>query len=165
MKFIEWSKHFSVGNDRMDSQHRELFDIIADLRTAMASEDILVEYEAEWEVVERMIAYAIRHLSEEEQLLEESGYPDLAMHREMHREFLAKIFEIEKAIENGDDAPSVEKLCDFLEHWLAHHILEVDQQYRPYLDKNPLCAKVTPIGASRTAKRHRLVQHPLRQVV
>lgn len=165
MKFIEWSEHFSVGNERMDSQHRELFDIIADLRTAMASEDVLLEYEAEWEVVERMIEYAVRHLAEEEQLLEKAGYPDLAAHKEMHREFLAKIFEIEKAIENGEAAPTVDKLCDFLESWLFHHILEADQKYRPYLDKNFRSAEVTPIGASRAAKRHSLVQHPLRQVV
>jgi hemerythrin-like metal-binding protein len=165
MKFIEWSEHFSVGNERMDNQHRELFDIIADLRTAMTSEDVLVEYEAEWEVVERMIAYAVRHLSEEEQLLEECNYPDLAKHKEMHREFLAKILEIEKAIENGDDAPSVEKLCDFLENWLSHHILEADRQYRPYLDPKHRSAEVTHIGALRSAKRHGLVQHSLRQAI
>ncbi len=136
MKFIEWSDHFSVGNARMDSQHRELFDIIADLRTAMASHDELLEYEAEWEVVERMVQYAVKHLAEEEQLLEEAGYPALAMHKELHRVFLAKIFGIEKAIQNGDSAPSVEKLCNFLESWLIHHIMDVDQQYRPYLEKH-----------------------------
>lgn len=133
MGFSGWDESYSVGHPLMDSHHRQLFDMIADLRTVMSSGDELLEYNAEWEVAERLVSYAGAHLAAEEALMEAVGYPDMEKHKELHCFFLSKVCELERGIQNGEAALSLEQLCVFLEKWQASHILLVDSQYVPYV--------------------------------
>jgi hemerythrin len=133
MEFTGWDESYSVGHPRMDEHHRKLFDMIANLKSAMASDDVLLEYYAELEVAGRLANYATIHFAEEEAIMAAAGYPDLERHKELHRFFISKIGELEYGMEVGGETPHLEKLCGFLENWLAGHILGEDRKYEPYI--------------------------------
>jgi hemerythrin len=133
MEFPGWDEDYSVGHPRMDDHHRNLFDMIANLKVAMASNDVLLEYDAELEVAERLVNYAAIHFAEEEAIMAAVSYPNLERHKELHRHFMSKAAELKYGIEAGGETPQLEKLCSFLENWLASHILGEDQKYAPYI--------------------------------
>jgi len=168
MEFTGWDESYSVGHPRMDEDHRKLFRVIADLKLAMASNDVLLEFNAEWEVAERLVDYASMHLAEEEATMAAVGYPDLDRHKELHRFFMSKVVELEEGMRVGGETPSLEKLCSFLENWLASHILGEDQKYEPYVKGTaiPVPALTLPeddsnsVGAKLTNVRMTVVRNP-----
>lgn len=135
MEFIGWDVSYSVGHPRMDEHHRKLFALIANLEVAIASNDVLQEYDVEWEAARELANYATIHFAEEEAIMEAAGYPDLEAHKELHRFFMSRIDKLEYNMEVGGETPQLENLCEFLHNWLASHILGTDQQYVPYIKK------------------------------
>ena len=108
------------------------------------------------------------HLAEEEATMAAVGYPDLDRHKELHRFFMSKVVELEEGMRVGGETPSLEKLCSFLENWLASHILGEDQKYEPYVKGTaiPVPALTLPeddsnsVGAKLTNVRMTVVRNP-----
>lgn len=137
MEFSGWDASFSVGHPLMDEHHQKLFALIADLEAAITSNDVLQEYFAELEAAGQLSDYTATHFAEEEALMAAAGYPDLAQHRELHQLFMSRIAQLESDLMDDSKAPQLEDLCQFLNQWLASHILGVDQKYSSYLNKLP----------------------------
>jgi hemerythrin-like metal-binding protein len=156
MEFTGWDESYSVGHPRMDEHHRKVFEILADLKMAMASSDVLLEYNAEWQIAERLVNHASIHLAEEEAIMAAVGYPDLERHKESHRFFMSKVGELEYGMGVGSETPALEKLCSFLENWLANHILGADQQYASYVKEagiQVLSLSMSDGGSSKTSEK------------
>ncbi len=129
MIFFEWSEDYSVGDDEIDSQHKNLLGFLNKYYNAMnkgRGKNIMDAIFAE------MKAYALYHFQSEEQRMEEAGYPDLDKHKKIHAAFVGKILEFEKKRDEGDLLVSV-NLAKFLNSWLIEHIRGEDKKYSPYL--------------------------------
>jgi len=131
MEELKLADGFSVGDPRMDYQHGEMVRLLnAMLRadgTTVDSEDFSLQ-------LTRATEYAVAHFREEEQLMTQAGYPNLAEHRQAHKYYRKHVAELcLRAMDKESDAPA--KLLDFLMKWWRHHILAEDAAYRPYLEK------------------------------
>ncbi|MFX3678090.1 hemerythrin domain-containing protein, partial [Streptococcus suis] len=75
-----------------------------------------------------LTSYAEFHFKEEESLMRGCGVYDLHIeeHIKVHRVFMRDIYSMQAFILEEDQA-SARQLLDFLIHWLAYHILGIDQ--------------------------------------
>lgn len=132
MDMITWNESFSVGVAELDSQHQRLADLI-NLLHAQAQEPAdnkLLE-----KAISKLTVYAFTHFGDEEKLLARCGYPDLEAHIAEHEEFGQTLMRFSRDAAVGMlDRP---KLFRFLKEWWAHHILDVDRQYKPFVAAPP----------------------------
>ena len=120
-----------TGIDDMDNQHRRLFDLINELSEAITEgkgREVMAS------VFDALIDYTNRHFAEEEQLLEETQYPELESQRKSHRAFVAKVVESRAGFESGTGMVASE-VINFLNDWLVKHIGVMDKKYSSHLKK------------------------------
>ncbi len=125
---MNWTPDLSTGVPRIDEQHQEIFQWLAELQSATADERTLFGVY----VITRLKHYMREHFAAEEALMKAAGYPGLAQHMVEHAEFRAKLEELQfKSIAEDISEDTV----NYLTEWLTHHIVATDMAYVPYLNR------------------------------
>lgn len=125
---MTWTPDLSTGVAKLDEQHKEIFEWLAELQSATADERTLFGVY----VITRLKHYMREHFATEEALMKAAGYPDLVQHMAKHAEFRAKLEELQlKSIAEDISEDTV----TFLTAWLTHHIIDTDMAYVPYLNR------------------------------
>lgn len=133
---FEWDEILSVGIDVVDDQHQELFRIGRELVYVLENtSEGLDQYDDIVKLIKELHTYAIFHFSEEEQLMEKADFIGLAAHRFQHKIFVKKIEEIELGELDEDQKNHALDLLDFLANWITNHIMKVDREYIPDVQK------------------------------
>jgi hemerythrin-like metal-binding protein len=127
---IFWQDSYSVGLESIDNQHRRLFDLV---NTILETRQGLANPANEGEIMQSLLSYVREHLKFEEELMAESGYPDLAAHAEQHYHFVISVIEKMKLALNG--RLPYKELAEMLGNWLTTHVMGVDQKYAPWLTR------------------------------
>ena len=128
MEKICWKKEYSVGVEKIDRQHRHLFEIINKLidRSGSSGDSGLVS-----ETLTEMLNYAKEHFTTEEELMQEYGYPEIESHKEQHIYFFKTTAELSINALNKQSMVSRE-IVEFLKLWLTLHILKCDMKYKEF---------------------------------
>ena len=129
MDMIAWDDSFSVGHQKIDSQHEKLINMVVDLFWAMQDE---ADSGTIPEVLEKMADYARMHFETEERILESVGYPDLVPQKKMHHSYCKKVAEFTERAKNGDGGLTSD-MFDYLKEWLVGHILRDDMKYKDFV--------------------------------
>ena len=127
MKPILWTDEWSVGNSKLDQQHKNILKIInrmIELQKLNTDPEIIFSVLNDFQII------ANEHLHYEEYLLKKYDYPDLENHKNSHRHYLEAFYtQLFKAREDYS-ASQLDELTDLLTRWWSHHICEEDMQYR-----------------------------------
>ena len=128
MEKVCWKDEYSVGVEKIDRQHRHLFEIINKLidRSGSSSDSALVS-----ETLTEMLNYAKEHFTTEEELMQEYGYPEIESHKEQHIYFFKTTAELSINALNNQSMVSRE-IVEFLKLWLTLHILKCDMKYKEF---------------------------------
>ncbi|OVE82315.1 hypothetical protein BVY04_01345 [bacterium M21] len=126
---IEWGDEFSVGVPVLDSQHRQLIDLINELVVINSSDG---QGETSFGILGKVVEYSQRHFKMEEKLLKRHGYDDLLAHCAHHREYKTTLAELMTKNTVHSIAP---ELLEFLVDWWVDHILVTDMAYRSTLSQ------------------------------
>ncbi len=121
---IEWRDSFRVNIPQVDLEHRHLFQLVKDLDLGTIDR-----------TVEELLDYVVMHFSNEQDLMERSGYPGFDQHLRLHEQFGSQVAEF---LGNGDawTIARVETVRRFLNKWLIGHIMTHDLRFgRWYLDQ------------------------------
>jgi len=127
MAFIfKWSEAFLTHLASVDEQHCRLVGLINELAEQVSSTEE-IDPETFQEARDTLSNYAEFHFADEESRMETSRLDPrhLAYHREQHQAFDEEISRLGQA--NGLSVEQTRSFIEFLFHWLAHHILVVDQ--------------------------------------
>ncbi|MGD1042644.1 MAG: bacteriohemerythrin [Sedimentisphaerales bacterium] len=136
MEKIRWKDEYSVGVEKIDRQHRHLFEIINRLidRSGSSGDSKLVS-----ETLTEMLNYAKEHFTTEEELMQEYGYPEIESHKEQHIYFFKTTAELSISALNNQsiNAPNnqsvvLREIVEFLKLWLTLHILKCDMKYKEF---------------------------------
>ena len=133
MTLIPWREQYNTGVEEIDSQHRNLVDIINELHEAREHGDIKSALD---EVLPRLIDYTVYHFASEEAFMERNGYANLDKHREAHLLFKEQILEIVEH-EYEDQSYSLDMLSMYLKMWLLQHILVDDMEIANFVRTHP----------------------------
>ena len=128
MEKISWKEEYSVGVEKIDRQHRHLFEIINKLidRSGSSSDSALVS-----ETLTEMLNYAKEHFTTEEELMQEYGYPEIESHKEQHDYFIDTTAELAVSFMDNRNTTAGE-IAEFLKLWLTLHILRCDMKYKEF---------------------------------
>lgn len=128
MAFINWTNDYNTGFTKIDSQHMKLVALINDLQEAMKAgkaKDVMAR------IIKELADYTITHFSIEEKFMAQNKYISFVPHKKSHDDFVDKIKDFQKKVENGQSSVSIDML-NFLRDWLLKHILVSDKQYVPF---------------------------------
>lgn len=121
MRTLVWDSSLNTGHEAIDSQHEKLVELINRLASVWASPE---REGSVMQAITDMYLYANEHFREEEALMAASGYPGLAAHQAMHREFVERAHSFADASLAGK--VPFEEMLGFLFGWLANHIIHED---------------------------------------
>jgi hemerythrin len=114
---IEWREGFKIGLAQVDQEHRHLFTLVRALNLASVDQ-----------TVEELLDYVVTHFSNEQDLMEKSGYPAFDQHLKLHEEFAAQVADfLGSGVEWSEDR--VQELRRFLNKWLIGHIMTHDLRF------------------------------------
>jgi diguanylate cyclase (GGDEF)-like protein/hemerythrin-like metal-binding protein/PAS domain S-box-containing protein len=126
---LVWNETFACGNQPIDAQHQELFEIanslLADISYAKPADDHRAG-------IQSLMAAIHTHFQDEEKILSKCGYPVLEEHQRCHAELLSRAKELSSRCERGELA--LAELLGFLAlDVVSEHMLVEDRMFFPCL--------------------------------
>ncbi|OOM81849.1 bacteriohemerythrin [Clostridium puniceum] len=131
---MKWEEKWSVGVDKIDTQHQELFNRIDQLVTAMKTGKGKDEVIGTLDFLEE---YVIKHFNDEEELQKKNNYPKYEIQHRGHEEFKDSLRELRRVFETtGISAIFVINVQQKISNWWRKHILELDRDLGNFLRKS-----------------------------
>ncbi|MCP5181984.1 MAG: hemerythrin family protein [Pseudomonadales bacterium] len=128
MTYVSWDDAFDVKENRMNSQHRMLFDYVNEYDAAFQEGADLRKMIG---IFDKIISYTAKHFEDEEAYMERIDYPALRSHRHIHKQLVARVLAYQERLASGDTM-LLKEVRVFLKNWLTGHIKGVDTQYSEY---------------------------------
>lgn len=130
MPIAAWNETYSVSNGQLDSDHKILFKLLAQLHEVV---DTGQSREVVGSVVSVLAEYAEHHFRREESLMAEAGVPGLEEHCTQHRLLSKEMSQLRDRYVSGERGVLGEEVLLFINKWLSKHILVTDKAYVPWL--------------------------------
>ncbi len=130
MNTIEWSADYSVGDEEIDRQHRQLIVVINRLGELLRG-GVDADGATARQIFDMLADYVTSHFAYEEQRMVDAGYPldKVEAHRGEHRRILKSLQRFEMQLDEGDAQAMAELLPFLYGDWLTNHICAVDSDY------------------------------------
>ncbi|AFM12741.1 bacteriohemerythrin [Turneriella parva] len=128
METLEWNADYATGIPEIDAQHSYLFELTNRFIRGILGQSEMIPLP---QLLSELSAYARRHFSYEELLMQRAGYAHLEEHRQSHDRLSDRILQYSSEVEAGRLDPR--DLAEFLRNWLKLHILRDDMRYIPAL--------------------------------
>jgi hemerythrin-like metal-binding protein len=124
MTQVIWKDSYSIGIDTIDTQHKQLFDIMNKIYVASEEESDL---EMIMPLFDQLQDYTKYHFDEEEQFFTTLSESNIEQHKNEHQFF---INELEKIKQQSLRIGTISlELLYFLNDWLVNHIQVEDPKY------------------------------------
>lgn len=127
MEAFRWNPCFVTGLTDVDEQHHRLVDAINRFGDMVMRQEGASIEELD-EVFVELAAYARYHFAEEETLMTAMRLDarHVEQHRHSHANFIDEVTQLHGSVSAGN-RDAAKSLLQFLTHWLAYHILGLDQ--------------------------------------
>jgi len=122
---IPWKDDYNLGIKEIDDQHKRFIGILNELYDAIKEMQMSEKVGA---ILESLDAYTNMHFATEEKYFETFHYLDAEHHKEEHKGFKAKLFELKNA-RFASESEMALAFTDALESWLIDHIATSDKKY------------------------------------
>ena len=134
---IIWTKEFETGFAKLDQQHRLLIENINLLNEMLhTTNPTMEELEFMVNLVDYLDGYATFHFKGEEQCMESYRCPAHAQNQQEHARFRGFIRDYKRLCEiQGFKVELLKNLHDVLSKWIKEHILKIDTQLKPCIQK------------------------------
>ncbi len=130
VKSVRWKEEFKIGVSIIDNQHKQLFNIYAELNDSLQGG---LRPEVVRKVLERLQQYVARHFAMEEKYMEESGYHGLEGQRVAHHYFSHQFVSLSEEFNRTGLTPQIVKtIKKELSTWLEQHIVVQDRKFGEY---------------------------------
>jgi len=123
MENIKWDDSLLIGDELIDLQHKMLVGLIGAIPESRSPGDELA--------LEEAIVYAETHFADEEEYLENIGYPVTSEHIQMHEKMTAILEQYKRDYDEGKTDLSSFK--QFMYTWITGHIMKEDRKIGAYL--------------------------------
>jgi len=131
---FQWDEKYSVGIQSIDTQHREIFEILEKLVDAMKKG---LGNDVTNQIILNLERYAVIHFQKEEFFFKRFNFHGYAEHTSEHQDFKNKIISLKSDLKSSKITLTFD-LLNFLKEWIDHHILVVDKQYSECFRQNGL---------------------------
>ena len=127
---LKWSQEFELGYEKIDTEHRVLFELVVDFHEAAAQG---ASKEKLCRILNEIVKYAEFYFVSEENVMAEHQYSAQNQHAFLHSVLLAEIKDTSNRFQqDGIEADDVFK---FLYDWFTLHTSHEDKKLVGYLGK------------------------------
>ena len=121
---IQWSKDYETGHEVVDGEHKEIFALVQKVFDATPSD----RNEKIDEAVTFLANYTVRHFQHEESLMSQSNYPDMAKHKQQHKDFVQSVGALQERVRAGGNTIQIHiDVNQTVVDWLITHVLGSDK--------------------------------------
>ena len=127
---IKWHDGLSVGDARIDREHKKLIRQVNDLNAGLVAQ---LRREEILRLMQQVLDTAAAHFASEERLLRDNDYPEAEQHHRMHEKLTADFY---SAMDNfASTTTSLTWLVKGLSisHALMEHLAREDMKYRDFI--------------------------------
>ena len=125
---IEWQENYATGVDRVDCQHKRLFEWVNKLERQLGAAVTPAQTQ---DILDFLSTYTRTHFTYEEMCMHINGCPQAARNREAHDKFIQAIEGFQNRLRGGDYSSAfVREIYAAAEAWLKNHICRVDNDLR-----------------------------------
>jgi hemerythrin-like metal-binding protein len=128
MENFSLSDAYLIGNDLLDAQHKVILSYMAKIYTCFLSKK---KKEELFELVDRLDAFCKLHFLEEEQVMDEMGFPEMDAHKTEHALFVTHLENFIGRYEELNTVKNIDELL-FLKKWFLEHVAVYDKKYARY---------------------------------
>lgn len=129
--YLTWNCSLDIGIDSIDNQHKELFDCLEKLLTAIEdgkSNDEVIK------TLDFLEEYVIKHFNEEEEIQNKTNYPLFDIQLIQHEAFKNDLKEFRRVFEtHGASTLLALNIQESLVNWLKNHIMNLDKDLGDFL--------------------------------
>lgn len=127
MALFIWKNSFSVGVERLDTDHIIITSLINHIDDAKLSGS---DETAVGMILNALISFSIGHFRREERLLAEKCDPFLPAHMEQHHMVEQQLADLYADYQRCPDPETSREIMELLNFWITEHILRVDMRYK-----------------------------------
>ncbi len=124
MSILEWDKSLEIGHTKIDEQHKGLVQLLNDLHSAMSLGITGADYTP---IRMRLYEYTVFHFTEEEAIMNRSGYKYRSEHEIEHTSFINELDNLAQMTRAGSSDVGTE-IFSWLADWLRGHISVTDKK-------------------------------------
>jgi hemerythrin len=123
---MSWTQDLAIGVREIDEQHKKLFEMAEQLfeagKNRKAKEFI-------GELLDFLGDYTKRHFKDEEGYMLKINYPDYAVQKKQHDDFIAKVASLKKEYTaSGGNLLVILNANQMVLNWLVNHISKEDKK-------------------------------------
>ena len=123
-----WSDEYSVGNERIDNQHKMIFKMADDFKAALDDNRGDGVYS---ELLKSLSSYTQAHFRVEEKAMEACKCPVAVQNKEEHMKLIDVLSGFQQRyLERGFDREDAYNLVNTIDRWLADHICSIDMHLK-----------------------------------
>jgi len=124
---LKWKDKYSVGNDSIDAQHKQLFAIGNAAYDLLKNDLSLDKYNKVYQLIEDLRQYTKYHFKWEEDYMLKINYQNYKEQKREHDNFIKKIdsYKLDNIDQNQDKY--IEDILFFILNWILDHILSKDK--------------------------------------
>jgi len=130
MPIVTWCDDFSVNVALIDSEHRQMLELVNDLHSSV---EACVDKSILRKKLVELVDFTRSHFSTEENLMKEHDYPGFARHYKEHRILLQHMDNLVKAVAAGKH-PTFRSDYDISSDWALDHISGCDKSLGLFLN-------------------------------
>lgn len=132
---LTWDDLYSVGNDRIDKEHKNLFKVAAEAFSVVEPNKKIKKIKT---VLEKLLTYTQKHFQHEESFMLSIKYPNLESHKKLHGNIISSMNKFIKNIPNMKASELEKELAHFIKIWFISHIVYEDKKITQWIDKNEI---------------------------
>jgi hemerythrin len=121
---IEWKDSYRIGDEAIDRQHQELFELANAMFVAADQAALRL-------CTIKLFKHVREHFADEEALMKRVGFPGYQGHVESHNRILKNLGDVSHSI--GKNAVDTALVTGFLTDWGLNHIPKDDAQVTAFI--------------------------------
>ena len=130
-KTFGWKDIYSVANERIDSEHKKLFDIAQEAFSVV--DESKRGYKIK-EVITNLYSYMQTHFEHEEDYMEEIDYPHIQYHKDLHQKISDNMNDFVRRLPSLNVELFEKELARLIDIALVQHIIQEDRKIIDYLN-------------------------------
>jgi hemerythrin-like metal-binding protein len=129
LKPLVWTTTFEMGDESVDLDHRQFFEIVNRLTAAIRECADSSQIAA---LCDELVAHSASHFDNEEATMARHRYEELDGHRRDHMRLLKDITKVAAALRHGHDRDAFVSQALKVKELLLRHMLRRDIQYKSH---------------------------------
>lgn len=125
---VLWKEEYKVGIDKIDEQHKQLFDKIEQLLEIAKSGNRNSNQQKCMEIIDFLVDYTVFHFDTEQELQRDRKYVSYAQHVKIHTDFKNTIQVYKELLSKDFSAKTLKSFIGTMLAWLVNHVCVCDRK-------------------------------------